>query len=362
MPDPEKNTQAEPLQRDFLALIANEIPEVLKDLHDDVLPKYRAFVEQTRSKEVGRLLTSAIEAVTTGAECSEEPPSAILESLMGVLPMVGGLEAFQGAFGDWYGQYHLPDAWARDEALERLKAWVLYPETEVLAPRPKEDWRSWWSKLEAEQRRRIAKIKEKAESDDQSKSDKKWYRKEQRYLEKELKEARKRVKENKKIVREKGVPRYRWVLPPSPPTIPPKPVPIRVTQSVYESEPFQYLLRHGGVYETWDDIDRDGRIRLQRGAHGPPYSDIRTEALFGGLEPSPGTRESSFGDPLMWVVQHQVLEWSYKRVTAENQVEKNQKKEKDKPSRDHVAETIRDLATAMGLTLRPTQGRRAAKP
>ena len=347
--DPEQNTQSELLQRDFLALIAGVKPKVLNDLHKNVLPLYRDLVGQ--SEAAGRLLSITRD--------KWESPSAVLNALTGMEP---GLEVFLAAFGDWYGQYHLPDAWAQDEALRRLTFWVLYPETEVLAPRPKEDWSSWWSKLEAEQRRRIAKIKEKAESDDQSKSDKKWYRKEQRYLEKELKEARKRVKENKKIVREKGVPRYRWVLPPSPPTIPPKPVPIRVTQSVYESEPFQYLLRHGGLYEAWDDIDRDGRIRLQRGAHGPPYSDIRTEALFGGLEPSPGTRESSFGDPLMWVVQHQVLEWSYKRVTAENQVEKSQKKEEDKPSRDHVAETIVDLATAMGLTLRPTQGRRAAKP
>ena len=412
--DPEQQTRAEILRSGFLNNLVDVKPKILKDLHKDVLPLYRDLVEGTRSKEVARLLGVAREMLESRPAHPWKSPSAILDSLAAVAPAVSGFDLFRVAFAKWSDRWTMVDTWIHDEVLYRLAVWVLHPETEKLIQPPAPDWSLWLLEVE-EQKKQIAKIKRKANSAKLSKEDRAWYKKELRSLEENLKKGRESVKEDKRIVREKRVPRYRWVLhPPLPPPSLPRPVPIRVTQSVYESEPFQSLLRHGGVYETKEFQPIRDRLQLVSGRKSPnnhvaPTPEVRyplpappleafdelTErwtsykermdkvlaqyresvydraigprqvadrTLTGGLAPL-DTREGA-GDPFMWLAKHHAGA-TYGEVASQQRAENDRKgkrkrkgKKKQTPEWNSVAIAIRACATDIDLTLRPTPGRK----
>ncbi len=365
--DPELHTKAEVLQGGFLNACEDETPEVLVGLHDDVLPMYRCLVERTRSKEVQRLLTGAREALTTGAVRSEEPTSTVLHSLMGVSPMVEGLESFQCAFAQWYGGYHLPDAWVHDQALDRLAFWLVHPETESLPSIPDEDWGV--APFEAEQEKRIAEFKEKAESEDRSKDDRKWYKEEQRNLEKELRDFRLHMKESEREAKQKQSPRHRFPVSRPPvaaereprrPLSPPKLVAFDETNELWgnwEQRAFRVIEEYQEA--VWKRALQPARREIQLRRHGRPRFD-RGE-LTGGLEPWPETRYRS-GDPLIWLIRYQVLGQAPADIAREQRAENKQKwleleKEKEEqpnfePGADAVRKSINQLAGGMNLTIR----------
>ena len=92
--------------------------------------------------------------------------------------------------------------------------------------------------------------------------------------------------------------------------------------------------------------------------------DIEAKADGDDREPISG-RRLRLGDPMVWLVQHQVLKWSYKRIAKEQRETNEKRGRKAEKGRRHgpKAETVRHavlkMAQEIGLTLRPAPGRTA---
>ena len=99
--DPEQQTRAEVIRREFLNHLVDVKTKILKDLHKDVLPLYRDLVEGARSKEVARLLEVAREMLESRPAHPWKSPSAILDPLAAVAPAVSGFDLFRFAFAKW---------------------------------------------------------------------------------------------------------------------------------------------------------------------------------------------------------------------------------------------------------------------
>ena len=231
--DPAQRLRAEWLGLNFLTRIENEEPRVLEELHDEVLAAYQGLVNQHQSKDVERLLYSRGHAIAAAAGApsskhSWELPSAIFRSLMEASHPVPGLESFRLAFMGWYEKWHLPDAWAHDQAFYLLSDWVFNPQGESRSD-DDDDW-SLCHEIEKERKENIAEIKKQiaemaklkpAGQHERSKSGivllvraiKERYEKELRDLEKELKQYRRDMKKNQEIVKRKRsrASGYRWL-------------------------------------------------------------------------------------------------------------------------------------------------------
>ena len=406
--DPAQLVRAEWLRLGFLHRIEDEEPKVLEGLHDEVLPAYQNLVEQDQSKDVERLLyarghTIAAAAGAPGSLQAWEPPSAILESITGASSPATGLDRFLAAFKRWHEKWHLVDAWAHDEALGCLSDWVINPPSE--SQPDSDDDCSWWSELEAEQEENIAAIKEQIAEMAKLKPEghrgrrtsrrglivraiKEKYEKELRDVEKELERGRKSMEEKKQFMERNRSAAHRWPLVGSQPHVPmPRSRLWRVTREVYESRAFQSYLRSSArskaldedvrsplpppSLDAWDEtLERRNRyLKRMRGVLEEYTQQVDQRARAQGLEPWPATRTGA-GDSLVWVVRHQVMEQVFAEIAREQRVENKRNWESRKedeeekkalasfpPDHDTVRKSVNKLATDMGLTLRPTQGR-----
>ena len=365
--DPEQHTYVQGIQHNFLACAAEVEPGVLKSLHKKVLPLYRDL-PTAETESVGRILKVTRGMLESRPVKPWESPSAILASLTST----PNLTAFQAEFDGWYTHWHLPDAWAHDEALYRLSVWVLYPETETLTHPPTPGW-SWWTKKVKEQRGRIATMKRRATSGRRSTDERDFYEQEQKYLQEELAKQIADVKKDKAEVREKRRlrPRHRWLLFPRPNTNPPEEG-VRCPVEPPKLDAFDELTERWASYE--------GRMiallhQYREDVYSRALEPIRCEPLprrkgkkpfsrrelTGGLVPWPFGREG-YKNQLRWVVQHQVMGRTCPEVAGMQRRENGRKGKKAyKPSEPHVTAAVSSLMKKMGLTARITPGRRTLK-
>ncbi len=338
LPTSARGTWSQSLRRRFLRRIQNDVPQVLQDLLGDVLPPYRDFVEQTKSKEVERLRNAVLATVAPNSRHPWESPAVILESL--------GLSPFKAEFRSWCVRWNLLDAWMQDEAIYRLEVWTLDPESVHPHPIPSGDW-SWWEEMESEWLDEIEELKPK----DQSKRLR------------ELDKKRKQVEKSRRLIEERNRERdsgHQWLGLGSPH------VPTRREDRVYRSKKtieelpidlsvkipvtprsmialdFSNLLVAPPELDAWDfyserwtDYKKRMVWLLDRYKED---SDYRAGAL--GLKKW-DFREGS-GDPVAWTVQNRVLGWKYKEITKE----KGYKGPKVRQLGDRVCEIVK----AIGFT------------
>ena len=346
LPTSARGTRSQSLRRWFLRCIQNDVPQVLQDLLGDVLPPYRDFVEQTKSKEVGRLRNAVSATVAPSSRHPWESPAAILESLMNAPRMEPGLGLFGVAFKEWYVRWNLSDGWTRDEALYRLEVWTLDPESVHPHPIPSGDW-SWWENMESEWLAEIEELKPK----DQPKRLR------------ELDKKRKQVEKSRRLIEERNRERdsgHQWLGLGSPH------VPTRREDRVYRSKKtieelpidlsvkipvtprsmialdFSDLLVAPPELDAWDFYSErwtDYKKRMDELlARYKEDSDYRAGAL--GLKKW-DFREGS-GDPVAWTVQSRVMGWTYPEIVKENG---------DKgPKVPQVGDRVREIVKAIGFT------------
>ena len=91
--------------------------------------------------------------------------------------------------------------------------------------------------------------------------------------------------------------------------------------------------------------------------------DVEAKAADDGVEAMKRRRRRR-GDPMVWLVQHQVLGWTYEKVAAKQAADHEKEGKKPEtgqelvgPDVKTVGRRVRQMAKLIGLTLRPAPGR-----